>query len=47
MYDPDGQSLVAQGSFAMFIDKLFAPQFAPDEVPDLWVATLRHLDSLA
>jgi hypothetical protein len=47
LYDPDGQSVSAQGSFARFIDKVFAPQLSADKVPDLWVTLLQHLDSLA
>jgi hypothetical protein len=34
-------------SFATFVEELFTPKLADDELPELWVATLRHLDGLA
>jgi hypothetical protein len=36
----------AHGSFAAFMQELFLPEFAPDELPDLWVTTLQCLDTL-
>ena len=47
-YKSDAQSDYPRGvPFAAFVEKLFVPELAPGELPDLWVATLRHLDGLA
>ena len=47
-YKQDAQSHYPRGTpFAAFVKELFAPELAADELPDLWVATLRHLDGLA
>jgi len=42
---PD-ESYRLASSFAEFIDELFTPRPASDELAELWGATLRHLDSL-
>jgi hypothetical protein len=47
-YKSDAQSAYPRGvPFAAFAEKLFAPELGPGELPDLWVAALRHLDGLA
>jgi hypothetical protein len=47
-YKHDAQSDYARGApFATFVEELFTPALAADELPNLWVATLRHLDSFA
>jgi hypothetical protein len=47
LFDSDGQTAHPRGSFAAFVEELFAPELAPGELPDLWVATLLRLDKLA
>ncbi|SRR5260370_23015110 len=47
-YKSDAQMAYPSGvPFAAFVEKLFAPELAPGELPDLWVVALRHLDGLA
>jgi hypothetical protein len=47
-YTPDAQSdYPPETTLSAFVEELFAPQLAADELPGLWVATLRHLDRLA
>jgi hypothetical protein len=46
-YKHEAQSDCPRGTpFAAFVQELFAPELAADALPDLWVATLRHLDGL-
>jgi hypothetical protein len=45
-YKSNAQPAYPRGvPFARFVEELFAPAPAPDELPDLWVTALRQLDS--